>query len=38
MILEHFKLLADYAQWVNKLLYGAVATIGEKIYFADRKA
>jgi uncharacterized damage-inducible protein DinB len=38
MILEHFKLLADYNQWANKLLYGAVATIGDKAYFADRKA
>lgn len=38
MILEHFKLLADYNRWANKLLYCAVATIGDEAYFADRKA
>ena len=38
MILEHFKLLADYNRWANKLLYGAVATIGDEAYFADWKA
>ncbi len=38
MILEHFKLLADYNRWANGLLYGAVATISDEDYFADRKA
>jgi len=38
MILEHFKLLADYNRWANKLLCGAVATIVDEAYFADRKA
>lgn len=36
-MLKHFRLMADYNQWANNLLYGAVATIDQEAYFEDRK-
>ncbi len=36
-MLKHFRMMADYNQWANNLLYDAVATIDQDAYFENQK-